>query len=61
MRKGEWKLIAKTNRQTGEVTHSLHNLADAQPEVEDYASRMPELVARLKELHEAWSRQVKPN
>ena len=61
VREGEWKLIATTNRQTGEVTHSLHNLADAQPEVEDYASKMPELVARLKELHEAWSRQVKPN
>ena len=61
VREGDWKLIAKTNRQTGEVTHSLHNLADAQPEVEDYASRMPELVARLQDLHEAWSRQVKPN
>ena len=61
VREGDWKLIAKTNRQTGEVTYSLHNLADAKPEVEDYASRMPELVARLQDLHEAWSRQVKPN
>ena len=61
VREGDWKLIATTNRQTGKVTHSLHNLADAQPEVEDYASKMPERVARLKELHEAWSRQVKPN
>lgn len=61
VREGDWKLIAKTNRQTGEVTHYLHNLAVAKPEVEDYASRMPELVTRLQELHEAWSRQVKPN
>ena len=61
VREGDWKLIAKTNRQTGEVNHSLHNLADAKPEVEDYASRMPELVARLQDLHEAWSRQAKSN
>jgi len=60
VREGDWKLIAKKNRQSGEMVYSLHNLADAKPEVADYASEKPELVAHFKTLHESWAKEVKP-
>ncbi|RPF82971.1 MAG: sulfatase [Verrucomicrobia bacterium TMED71] len=59
VREGDWKLIAKKNRQSGEMVYSLHNLADAKPEVADYASEKPELVAHFKTLHESWAKEVK--
>jgi hypothetical protein len=42
------------------MVYSLHNLADAKPEVADYASEKPELVAYFKTLHEFWAKEVKP-
>ena len=39
---------------------TLHNLADAKPEVKDYAKEKPEIVDRLRALHMAWAKDVKP-
>lgn len=60
VREGDWKLVAMPGGESKEPTLSLYNLADARPEVEDHAARQPELVARLKELHEAWIMEVTP-
>ena len=52
---GDWKLIGLKDRKTpGKVRYSLRNLADAEPEVKDYAKEKPELVSRLAELHAEW-------
>ena len=59
-RVGDWKLIATKDRQSGKITRSLHNLADKAPEVRDYASERPEVVARLTALHETWASDVGP-
>ena len=56
MRQGDWKLIGTTGRP--QVT--LHNLADARPEVKNYAKEKPELVGRLRMLHIAWAKDVTP-
>ncbi len=61
VREGDWKLIATYNRTNESHTYTLHNLADERPEVKDYASEKPELVARLKTLHEEWAKDVKLN
>jgi arylsulfatase A-like enzyme len=58
VREGDWKLISETNRKSGAVRLSLHNLADDKPEVRDYAKRKPALVKRLAALHEEWHRDV---
>jgi arylsulfatase A-like enzyme len=60
VRDGDWKLIGTTNRNSGEATMSLHNLADAKPEVTNHAAEQPEIVTRLKALHEAWVADVTP-
>ncbi len=56
VREGKWKLIGVEGR--SKVT--LHNLADAEPEVKDYATEKPEVVDRLRVLHMAWAKDVKP-
>lgn len=58
-RQGDWKLISKRDRQSGEQTLSLHNLADEQPEAKDYAKEHPAIVAHLQALHDAWASDVK--
>ena len=56
VREGNWKLIGRDNN----PKVSLHRLDDEQPEMKDYADENPELVARLKALHEEWSHEVQP-
>jgi arylsulfatase A len=56
IREGDWKLIGTTGRP--QVT--LHNLADAKPEVKNYAKDKPKLVDRLRMLHTAWVKDVTP-
>jgi arylsulfatase A len=58
VRKGEWKLIGKFNAKTKMVAYSLHNLAEANPEVIDHASQQPDKVNELIELHKAWGKEV---
>tara|TARA_R110002049_G_scaffold27321_4_gene94501 strand:+ start:48064 stop:49467 length:1404 start_codon:yes stop_codon:yes gene_type:complete len=59
VRKDEWKLIAKLNRNKPEMIHlSLHNLADQRPELADYAKRRPDIVRRLTKLHNTWAADV---
>jgi arylsulfatase A len=55
VRMGEWKLIGR-----GTKASFLGNLNDEQPERKNYAKEKPELVARLLEMHEKWSVEVKP-
>ncbi len=56
VREGDWKLIGRDNREQV----SLHNLADEQPEVTNYAKQKPEIVARLQKLHVVWAEEVSP-
>ena len=56
MREGDWKLIGVAGRPR--VT--LHNLADAKPEVKNYANDKPKIVDRLRMLHMAWAKDVTP-
>jgi len=56
VREGNWKLIGMEGRPKA----TLHNLADAKPEVKDYAVEKPEVVGRLRALHTAWAKDVKP-
>jgi arylsulfatase A len=60
VREGDWKLIGTANRKTGKTNLSLHNLAAPHPEVEDYAAGHPELVDRLRRLHDTWAAEVTP-
>ena len=54
VREGDWKLIGNTRNPS--VT--LHNLADAKPEVKDHAKEKPGVVARLRALQDAWAKEV---
>ncbi len=58
VRKGDWKLIAMTNKKTAVIEYSLRNLAEEHPEVKDHAAEHPEIVAMLKQLHETWKTEV---
>jgi len=60
VRDGDWKLIGTTNRKTGKTTMTLHSLSDAQPEAKNHAADHPDIVHRLKDLHEKWAADVKP-
>ena len=60
VRDGDWKLIGRDNRKTGQAATTLHNLAEDQPEVKNHAAAQPEIVARLTALHTAWAADVKP-
>ncbi len=57
VREGDWKLIGRDNTPG---KYALHNLGDEQPEVKNYADEKPELVERLKKLHDAWAIEVMP-
>jgi len=56
VREGDWKLIGRDDR----AQVSLHNLADDEPEVTNYAKQKPEIVARLRRLHADWAEEVSP-
>ena len=58
VRKGDWKLINQLNKNTKTMELSLHNLAEAQPEVKDHAKERPEIVKELTALHDAWEQEV---
>ena len=59
MREGDWKLIRhKGPRETAKERFTLHNLADEQPEVQDYAKEKPEKVRHLLEMHLRWQKDV---
>ena len=59
VREGDWKLIGRINRSKPDrVRTSLHNLAGAEPEVKDHAAEHPDIVARLTDLHNQWSKEV---
>lgn len=58
VRDGDWKLISMTPRGSEKPIISLHNLAGENPEAVDHFEKQPDIVARLKKLHEAWFREV---
>ena len=61
VREGDWKLICRQGRgKSAKPRYSLHKLTGERPETEDFADQMPELVARLKGLHDAWLKDVMP-
>ncbi len=70
VREGAWKLIGNGRDTTGlQSRHAprkemgelyLANLADELPESVDHARDRPDVVARLKRLHDDWLRQVTP-
>ncbi len=61
VREGDWKLICKQGRGAKAKAHySLHNLAEKHPEVADHAADEPDIVNRLRGLHEAWAKEVSP-
>ena len=58
VRDAEWKLIGKGSRDGKEPRLSLHRLTGDEPEVKDYAAEKPELVKRLRAMHEEWLTRV---
>ena len=63
VREGDWKLIANDRyRLDGKSLDKVHlaNLADEQPERKNHANEQPEIVDRLKRLHEEWVKEVTP-
>ena len=52
VREREWKLVFPGLK--------LYRLTDERPETKDYANEKPELVARLKGMHEQWAKEVTP-
>lgn len=62
VREGDWKLIGinRKRKDKPEVLMTLGNLADAKPEVKNYAREKPDIVRRLRALHEAWAKEVTP-
>lgn len=58
--KGPWKLIAHYNARAGQHRFTLHNLDERHPEVKDHASEHPEVIARLRDLHDAWEADATP-
>ena len=59
VRKGDWKLIGKPNPNSNTVAHSLHNLAEPNPEVKDHASEQPDKVNELLALHREWLNELR--
>ena len=57
VREGYWKLIGHDRHNRFE----LYNLDDEQPEKINYAKQKPEIVKRLKILHDNWRAEVTPN
>ncbi len=59
---GDWKLIGRMEGKgrRAQLKMTLHSLADEKPERRDYAAEKPQLVARLRKLHETWAETVSP-
>ncbi len=55
VREGDWKLIGGPRDRV-----ELVNLADPEPERVNHAKQRPEVVKRLRGLHDAWVKQVSP-
>jgi len=71
VREGDWKLIFNGSDTTDEWQGQpeprrklpqmfLGNLAEPQPELKNHAEEKPEIVQRLKNLHETWAKDVEP-
>lgn len=70
VREGDWKLIGNGRDTTGlESVHAprkemgeiyLARLSDEKPEATNHAVEQPEVVARLRKLHEGWLQKVTP-
>ena len=62
VREGDWKLIGINRKRNDKINvlMTLGNLADAKPEEKNYAKQKPDIVRRLRALHEAWAREVTP-
>ena len=69
VRKGNWKLIYNGKDTTGKFSNNpeksfempkyyLANLNDDRPEEINYASKYPNLVNELNELHKVWAKEV---
>jgi arylsulfatase A-like enzyme len=56
VREGDWKLLGVE----GKPRMTLHHLVGENPETIDYANDQPDLVERLKALHDAWIQEVTP-
>ena len=56
VRGGDWKLVGNKDRSL-----SLHNIAEKNPEQKNYIKEKPELVKRLKAMHDVWAKEVQPN
>jgi arylsulfatase A-like enzyme len=52
VREGDWKLMSSGRNPT------LHNLADAEPEVKNYATEKPDVVAALQARYDRWADDV---
>jgi len=64
-REGKWKLLFNDNGGLGGNNPKLDkiylaNLADAQPEIRNYAKENPKTVERLTRLYEEWIKKVTP-
>lgn len=55
MREGDWKLIGN-----GAKPNFLGNLTDEEPEKKNYLKQMPDLVAKLHQLHKEWAKSTAP-
>ncbi|MFM1560793.1 MAG: sulfatase-like hydrolase/transferase [Roseibacillus sp.] len=55
MREGDWKLIGN-----GAKPNFLGNLTDEEPEKKNYLKEMPDLVAKLHQLHKEWAKSTAP-
>ncbi|MHC4996606.1 MAG: sulfatase-like hydrolase/transferase [Planctomycetota bacterium] len=59
VRQGDWKLIASGNRNdASKLKYSLHSLTGIKPEQKDFAKERPDLVKKLKALHDTWAKDV---
>ena len=56
VREGDWKLIGFD----GKAKANLYWLGGEEPERKNFAAEKPEIVARLRKLHEQWSAEVQP-
>jgi arylsulfatase A-like enzyme len=60
VRDGDWKLIGDDRENAAEPKLSLRRISDEKPEAKDHLVEQPEVVARLKALHDAWASGVTP-
>lgn len=61
VREGPWKLICIQGRgDNAKPNYALYRLDEPMPETTDYSDSDPEIVTRLKTLHEAWAEEVFP-